>query len=233
MPKRYTVLLVDDHEVFREGLRALLAGYSDISVVGDAADGPASIEKARALKPDLILMDVSLPTGDGIQATAQIKLALPETKVLILTTAADDPELVYKAIRAGASGYLAKTTGIDELVKSIRSAARGEVVVASGALNSLFSYLGHQSAVEVCPAETPGTLSAREEEVLAHIAEGLSNRQIADRLSITENTVNSHVRSILGKLNLENRVQAAAHAVRTKRSEANKQTRSSTHLPRQ
>ena len=217
-----TILLVDDHEIFRQGLRALLEGYPDLSVVGDAADGPEALERARALRPDLVLMDIRLTTVDGLRVTTQMKQERPETKVIILTSADGEPELVYKAIRAGATGYLAKMAGIDELVRAIRSAVDGDVAVAPAALNSLFSYLSSNAATEVDSAEPTVSLSAREGEVLALVAEGLSNRQIADRLSISENTVNSHVRNILSKLNLDNRVQAATYIMKMRQADSTK-----------
>ena len=212
------LLIVDDQTVFRQGLRALLELCPDVTVLGDAADGLEALQKAREFHPDVILMDVKMPRYDGLQATSLIKQELPEVKVIILTVHGNEPELVYQAIKAGAIGYVSKTSGIDDILKAIRSVTHGEAVVASPALTSLVAFIGHSSdnlSAQPWPADA---LSSREQEVLDLVAEGLSNREIAHSLCISESTVHSHLHNILDKLHLANRVQAAAYALTIKQA---------------
>jgi NarL family two-component system response regulator LiaR len=206
-----TVLLVDDHEVVRQGVRALLGTQSDLSVVGEASSGVEAIRFSAELVPDVILMDLVMPGGvDGVEATRQIKRVSPRTQVIILTSYHED-EHIFPAIRAGALSYILKDIGPEELADAIRKAARGEAVlhprVAARVIQEVQGIRGEEP--------NPFTeLSDREMEVLRWIAEGLSNALIAEKLVISEKTVKGHVSNILGKLHLADRTQAAVYAWR-------------------
>jgi NarL family two-component system response regulator LiaR len=203
------VLVVDDHTIVRKGTRALLAEVGDIEVVGEAADGREAVDQAEALRPDVILMDLVMPVMDGIEATRKITGSQPDTRVLALTSFAADDK-VFPAIKAGALGYLLKHADPEELVEAIRRVYHGEP--------SLHPSIARKVLHEVRqPSEkrpTPDPLTDREIEVLQLVAQGLSNQEIADQLSIAEVTVRTHVSNILGKLHLANRVQAALYALR-------------------
>jgi NarL family two-component system response regulator LiaR len=206
-----TVLLVDDHEVVRQGVRALLGTQSDLSVVGEASSGVEAIRFSAELVPDVILMDLVMPGGvDGVEATRQIKRVSPRTQVIILTSYHED-EHIFPAIRAGALSYILKDIGPEELADAIRKAAWGEAVlhprVAARVIQEVQGIRGEEP--------NPFTeLSDREMEVLRWIAEGLSNALIAEKLVISEKTVKGHVSNILGKLHLADRTQAAVYAWR-------------------
>ena len=209
------VLLVDDHVLFRKGLANLLASRDGIEVVGEAGDGQEALEKARQLMPDLILMDIQMPVCDGLQATQLIKKELPYVKIVMLTVSDDDKSL-FDAIKAGAQGYLLKNLEPEDLFAMLAGVARGEAAItrrmASKILNE-FAELSRRA--EPVPVAAPANnLSAREKEVLELVVKGATNKEIAATLCITENTVKNHLRNILEKLHLENRVQAAAFAVR-------------------
>lgn len=209
------VLLVDDHVLFRKGLANLLSSKPWIEVVGEAGDGHEAVEKARQLMPDVILMDIQMPTCDGLQATQIIKKELPYVKIVMLTVSDDDRSL-FEAIKAGAQGYLLKNLEPDDLFGMLAGVVRGEAaitrIMAAKILNE-FAALSRR--VEPAPAASPvNNLSAREREVLDLVVKGATNKEIAAQLCITENTVKNHLRNILEKLHLENRVQAAAFAVR-------------------
>jgi NarL family two-component system response regulator LiaR len=203
------VLVVDDHTIVRKGTRALLAEVEDIEVVGEAADGREAVAQAESLRPDVVLMDLVMPVMDGIEATRQISSSQPETRILALTSFAADDK-VFPAIKAGAFGYLLKQAHPQELVAAIRSVYHGEP--------SMHPSIARKVLLEVRrPSEkmpTPDPLTEREIEVLHLVAQGLSNREIANRLSIAEVTVRTHVSNILSKLHLANRVQAALYALR-------------------
>jgi len=202
------VLIADDHTVVRKGIRALLETEPGITVVGEAADGEDAIHKALALKPDVILMDLVMPKLDGVQAIKELREKLPEIKVLVLTSFAEDRRIVA-AIEAGALGYLLKDSSPEDLVRAIREVHRGESSLHPKAAQQLIKKLQR-------PAEEPERekLTARERKVLALIARGLSNREIARELSISEPTVRTHVSNILRKLGLKSRTQAALYALR-------------------
>lgn len=205
------VLLVDDHVLFRKGLMALLGSQSDFSVVGEAENGLEALEQARSLMPDLILMDIGMPVCDGLDATRRILAELPYVKIVVLTVAEDDHSL-FEAIKSGAQGYLLKKLEPDQLFERLRGVSRGEAPISrfmAGKLIREFSRLAGQAAAE---RETQ-QLTDREREVLQLVAQGLTNKEIADQLVIAENTVKNHLKNILAKLHLENRVQAAAYAV--------------------
>lgn len=204
-----TVLIVDDHTVVRRGLAALLKTEPDIRVVGEAPNGRDAVARAKELRPDVILMDLVMPVMDGVTATALIVANQPDARVLVLTSFGSDVKL-FPAVKAGAVGYLLKDTSPEELVKAIRSAAAGESSLNPVVARRLLRELAHEGA-GAPPAEP---LSAREIEVIRLVARGLSNEQIGERLFISAATVRTHVSSILSKLGLANRTQAALHALR-------------------
>lgn len=208
-PKPIRILLVDDHAIVRKGLRALLAEIDDIEVVGEAADGQQAINQAAALHPDVILMDIVMPNMDGIEATQQITRQQPEARVLALTSFAADDKL-FPAIKAGALGYLLKDSDPEELLQAIRQVHRGESSLHPRIARKLLHELGRPSP----QLPTPESLTMREIEVLRFVAQGWSNQQIADEMSIAEVTVRTHVSHILNKLHLANRVQATLYALR-------------------
>ena len=198
------VLVVDDHKVVRQGLRFLLEQEEGIEVVGECADGPSAVQAVHTLAPTVVLLDLFLPELDGIGVLEQIKLDRPATEVLVLTSSADDEHLLA-AIRAGALAYVPKTAGVDQVVGSVRAAARGESLLDPRTTARLVREV-REGAVRRRPLER---LSPRELEVLAALARGRSNRQIAKALVIGEETVKAHVSSILAKLALADRTQAA------------------------
>lgn len=199
------ILLVDDHTVVRQGLRMFLSLDTELEVIGEAADGVEAIEQAHRLRPDVVLMDLLMPRMDGIAATAVIRRELPDTEVIALTSVLED-EKVIGAIKAGAIGYLLKDTQADELCRAIKAAAAGQVQLSPQAAARLMR--------EVRAPESPEPLTERETEVLRLLAQGLSNKEIAQALTIGEKTVKTHVSNILAKLNVPSRTQAALYAVR-------------------
>ncbi len=215
------VLVVDDKALFREGLVSLLAHYPEIAVVGQAEDGYKALERARQLQPQLILMDVDMPNCDGIKATRLIKEELPQIDIIMLTVSEEDKNL-FTAIKEGAKGYLIKDINVDELIKAIVVVSRGGAVVSpSMAVKLLNEFSNVLSNPKPTPAQpTPPTrsdlqtLSDRELEVLRLVATGATNRDIAESLFISENTVKAHLRNIMDKLHLRNRHHAVAYAFR-------------------
>jgi two-component system, NarL family, response regulator LiaR len=199
------VLIVDDHEVVRQGLKTFLGLDPGLEIVGEAGDGVEAVAQARALRPDVVLMDLLMPKMDGLTAIRAIRAELPEVEVIALTSVLEDSS-VGESLRAGAIGYLLKDTRPQELRRAIRAAADGQVQLSPQAAARLIR--------EVRAPESPEALSERETDVLRLLARGLANKQIARELSITEKTVKSHVSSILGKLGLQSRTQAALYAGR-------------------
>ncbi len=203
------VLIVDDHTIVRKGIRALLAEIEGMEVVGEAGDGQEAIAQAASLQPDVILMDLAMPTMDGIEATRQIKISQPESRILVMTSFATDDK-VFPAIKAGALGYLLKESAPDELVQAIRQVYRGE--------SSLHPAIARKVLQEITlPSDrppTPNPLTEREGEVLRLVAQGLSNQDIAKKLQISDPTVRTHVSNIMAKLHLATRIQAALYALR-------------------
>jgi two-component system, NarL family, response regulator LiaR len=199
------LLLVDDHAVVRQGLRMFLNLDPDFEIVGEASDGNAALKLARELQPDVVLMDLLMPGMDGIEATGILRREMPDIEVIALTSVLEDSSVVG-AIRAGAIGYLLKDTEANELIRSIKAAAEGQVQLSPQAAARLMR--------EVRAPESPEALTERETEVLRLLAQGQSNKEIARGLSIGEKTVKTHVSSILGKLNVSSRTQAALYAVR-------------------
>jgi NarL family two-component system response regulator LiaR len=198
------VLIVDDHKVVRQGLRFLLEQEDGIEVVGECADGPSAVQAVRTLEPTVVLLDLFLPGQDGIGVLAQIKQDRPATEVLMLTSSSDDEHLLA-AVRAGALAYLPKTAGADQVIGSVRAAARGESVLEPRIAARLVREM-RSVALRRRPLDQ---LSPRELEVLTTLARGRSNREIARALEISEETVKAHVSSILAKLQLADRTQAA------------------------
>jgi NarL family two-component system response regulator LiaR len=203
------ILIVDDHAVVREGLRALIETEPDMASVGEAADGVQAVQQVRSLQPDVVLMDLVMPRKGGIEAIAEIKAETPGVRILVLTSFAEDDQ-VFPAIKAGALGYLLKDSSAEELLQAIRDAHRGEPSMHPTIAYKLMREL--QRSSDLPPTESP--LTEREVEVLKLVARGLSNQEIADRLVVSERTVRTHVSNILGKLHLANRTQAALYALR-------------------
>jgi NarL family two-component system response regulator LiaR len=203
------VLIVDDHAIVRKGTTALLSTERDIQVVGEAADGQDAVAKSQALQPDVILMDLVMPNLDGIEATRQITAQQPGVRILVLTSFAADDK-VFPAIQAGALGYLLKDSSPADLVQAIRQVYRGEPSLDAALASKVLYAIAHPAQAQ--PTSDP--LTERELEVLLLIAQGRSNREIADKLVITEMTVRAHVSNILGKLHLASRTQAALYALR-------------------
>lgn len=199
------ILIADDHAVVRQGLQMFLGFEDDFEVVGEAANGKQAVELAHKYLPDVVLMDLLMPEMNGIAATEAIRQALPDTEVIALTSVLEDASVVG-AIRAGAIGYLLKDTDSAELIRAIKAAAAGQVQLSPKAAARLMR--------EVRAPESPESLTERETEVLRLIAAGLSNREIAQRLVIGEKTVKTHVSSILSKLGVTSRTQAALYAAR-------------------
>ena len=211
MTEPITVLIVDDHQVVRQGVRAFLETQSDIAVVAEAESGEVAAQLAAEYAPDVVLMDLLMPGMDGIAATQQVKQASPRTQVIVLTSYHQD-EHVFPAIRAGALSYLLKDASPQELVEAVRKAARGEVVLHSRIAARMMQEL-HGARQDASPTLTTA-LSERELDVLRLVADGLTNAEIAERLVISDKTVKSHVSNILSKLHLADRTQAAVFAWR-------------------
>lgn len=203
------VLVVDDHTIIRKGIQAMLALVPDIEVVGEAENGQEAVEQAKNLRPDVILMDLVMPEMDGIEAIRRIKADQPEAHILVLTTFAGEDK-IFPAIKAGALGYHLKDSDPDELVQAIRQVCQGESSLHPIIARKVLQELSHPS--EHPP--TPDPLTAREVEVLRLVAQGLDNREIAEKLVISEATVRTHVSHILSKLHLASRTQAALYALK-------------------
>jgi NarL family two-component system response regulator LiaR len=204
------VMIVDDHAVVREGLRTYLDLSDNIEVVGEAKNGREAVDRARALKPDIVLMDLLMPEMDGIAATRGVKEASPATNVIVLTSFTDD-EHIMPALRAGATGYLLKDVSAPDLVRAIEGANRGQAQLHPEVARKLMEQVSTPAHRE----EPPGSaLTPRELEVLRLIANGMSNKEIARELVLNERTVKGHVSNILSKLGLADRTQAALYAVR-------------------
>lgn len=210
------VLIVDDHALFRRGLQMVLRQEGDMEVVGEAADGREAVDAAQRLMPDVVLMDVRMPRGSGIEATQQIKDLLPHVKILMLTISDEETDL-YDAIKAGASGYLLKEISIDEVAEAIRSVWAGESRISPSMASKLLTEFAAMSRrADERPQVPAPRLTDREMEVLGLVARGLNNRDIARDLDISENTVKNHIRNILEKLHLHSRMEAVMYALREK-----------------
>ncbi len=208
--KQLRIIIVDDHEVVRLGLRTLLDRHPDFTVIDEVGTAREAIEKTLHQNPDVVVMDVRLQGGSGIEACREIMSQAPEVKVIILTSYAED-ELLFDAISAGAAGYVLKQIGGDELVRSIEAVGRGEALLDPSLVQKVFARVREAVRKEEAAAFTD--LTDQELRVLAQVAEGKTNREIAKALYLGEGTVRNYVSSILSKLNLTNRAEAAAYAV--------------------
>jgi DNA-binding NarL/FixJ family response regulator len=204
------VLIVDDDKLMRAGLRAVLSSDEGIEVVGEAGDGRAAIDSARRLEPDVVLMDVRMPEMDGVSATREVLRAVPESRVVIVTTFEED-DYVFGGLAAGASGFLLKRTGPEELIAAIHTVAGGEALLSPSVTRRVIERMAREPGVKP-KEERLEELTEREREVLELIAAGLTNAEIAERLVIEESTVKTHVKRVLMKLDVRDRVQAVIFA---------------------
>ena len=206
------VLLVEDHALFRKAVAQLLRSEPDVELAGEAANGPEAIRQAVAGNPDIILMDNALPEMDGLETTRRIKALLPETRVVMLT-ASDADDMLFEALRSGAQGYLLKEVDAETLIRTVRAVGKGEAYLPGPLAAKVLAEFARPASRPVGDSPSP-VLSPREEAVLEHVAHGKSNKEIAAVLGVAENTVRNHLRHILRKLHLANRVQAATYALR-------------------
>jgi DNA-binding NarL/FixJ family response regulator len=205
------VLIVDDDDLMRAGLEAVLSSDETVAVVGQVSDGRAAVDEGRALRPHVVLMDVRMPNLDGIAATRELVTAAPEAKVVILTTFERD-DYIFGALNAGASGFLLKRTSPEELIAAIHAVAAGDSLLSPSVTRRVIDRMAQQPTAEVGFDDRLGELTPREREVLEQVARGLSNSEIAAALVIEESTVKTHVKRILMKLRLRDRVQAVIFA---------------------
>jgi len=220
MSDRIKVMIVDDHPVFRQGLRDVLVSHQDLCVVGEATDGHEAIELAQELLPDVVLMDINLPTLNGLQATRQLKGLCPEINVIMLT-AYDDEEQVYHAVRAGASAYHAKDVSPERLVDVIHHVSQGQYVIGGVVLDEkglgdwlLKKFRRFEGELFDDDARFLSPLSPREMEILELVVRGMSNKEIAYHLGISHQTVKNHMTAVLSKMGVADRTQAAVYALR-------------------
>jgi DNA-binding NarL/FixJ family response regulator len=217
VPPRLRILLVDDQPLFRRALATLISAQFDMTVVGEGEDGRDALEKVRALQPDLVVMDVNMPGASGVDGVRAIRQAGFATPIVMLTVSEDDDDL-FESIKAGANGYLLKNVKPEQLFDDLRGVMRGEAPIAPAVASKLLDAL-RTGGIPArggsgVPAPEDTVLTRRESEVLQLVAAGMSNKEIANELTITEGTVKNHVHNALEKLHLTNRVQAAAYAVR-------------------
>ena len=205
------ILLVDDHEVVRVGVRALIERQPDMEVVGEAATVAEAINQAEQLAPDVVVLDIRLPGGDGMEACRQIKAHRPETRVIVLTSYPDE-QILFDAIASGADGYVLKKIGSDELLRALERVGRGEGLLDPALTEKVFARMKEARQQE--RAHAFADLSGQDLQILARVAEGETNREIGAALQLSEKTVRNYVSIILGKLGLNSRAQAAAYAAR-------------------
>lgn len=207
------ILLVDDHLLFRKGIASMLSDRQKFTVVGEAGDGVEAIRVAQETKPDLVLLDIHMPKRDGLETIKILKQELPETEVVMLTVS-DDEEDLFEAIKAGAKGYLLKNLHPQQLYAVLEGIGQGEAAISGKMASKILREL-NQPRQEPAPETDPDALTEREVEVLEQVVTGATNKEIAATLHITENTVKIHLRNILEKLHVQNRIQAAVRAVHT------------------
>ncbi len=208
------VLVADDQELYRRGLEVVLSTEDDIAMVAEASDGEEAVQRAEEFAPDVVLMDIRMPRVDGIEAARRIKELVPSTRIIMLTVSDEDTHL-YDAIKAGANGYLLKDIAIDEVPSSIRRVHAGESLISPSMASKLLTEFSTLSKkIEQRQQIATPNLTAREVEVLRFVAKGMSNREIAEELYISENTIKNHVRNILEKLHLHSRMEAVLYAMR-------------------
>lgn len=207
---RIRIVIADDHSVVREGLKALIGIKADMEVIGEAKDGQEAVDKVKELEPDVLLLDLVMPNKDGLTAILEIKQQHPTTRILVLTSFADD-EKVWSAIKGGALGYLLKDSSPTQLMQAIRDVYEGESSLHPTIARKL---IGEFKLQPDSLSPVPNPLTKREEEVLKFVARGLSNQEISDKLHVSLRTVGKHVSNMLTKLHLANRTQAALYALR-------------------
>ncbi len=210
------LLLIDDHNLFRSGVRSLLQRYGEFQIVGEASDGTEGVNRTIQLKPDVVLLDLHMPGLSGPETARLILEEVPETYVLILTVS-EDAEDLFLALQAGACGYLLKNIEAETLVSAIRTAARGESVISPQMMNKLLAGIRNNHPEESAPVSESNTilekLTPREREILGFLVQGLSNKEIARQLKLAESTIKIHVQNLLRKLGMSSRVQAAIYAI--------------------
>lgn len=212
MTQKIRILLIDDHTLFRSGMRLLLKRQEDFQVVAEAADGIEGLKRARELQPDVILLDLNMPGLSGLEVLQILSQDIPDCAVIVLTVSEEGDELA-QALRNGAQGYLVKNIDADVLVEGIRQAARGEAVIDHGMTAKLVDQFRSQAAAPASSEAQRNKLTAREMQVTQLLARGASNKVIARELDVSESTVKIHVQNVLKKLNLNSRVQIAVYAV--------------------
>jgi DNA-binding NarL/FixJ family response regulator len=206
-------MLVDDHVLFRKGIEALLSNHEEFVVVGEASNGREAVERVAECKPDVILMDIDMPVCSGLDGVKMIQSEMPQKRIVMLTVSDDDQDL-FTAIKNGAKGYLLKNLDPKDLYQMIRGVMHGEAPLTGIMAAKILQEFQSPQMTQTAEMKKADELTEREIEVLKLITEGMSNKEIADKLSVTENTVKVHVRTTLEKLHLRNRVQAAVYAVR-------------------
>lgn len=209
MTEKIKILIVDDHAIMRGGLRAIINFEKDMMVVGEASDGIEAVDKALELRPDVILMDLLMPGKDGIEAMNEIRAQLPESHFLVLTSFAETDKMLL-AVKSGAQGYILKNAPPEELLQVIREVARGAISFQPAIARQIIDGLAKVENAEVAEE----SLTSREMEILLLVAQGYTNDEIADKLTISKRTVNVHINNILGKLHLVNRAQVVLYALR-------------------
>jgi two-component system nitrate/nitrite response regulator NarL len=209
------LLLADDHTLFRQLLRGALADQPRFAIVGEAKDSAEAIRQAHSLKPDIVLMDLHMPGAGGVEATRELRTALPDVQVVVVTASEDEDDLIA-ALRAGARGYFLKSASLEQLIQSLETIATGQAALTPEVTTKLLTHLSKDepSTSGSRPSAAVAALNERELEILRLVAEGASNRHIASQLYLSENTVRTYLAHVLEKLGLENRVQAAAYALR-------------------
>jgi DNA-binding NarL/FixJ family response regulator len=207
------ILLVDDHVLFRKGIASLLSTRPDIEIVGEAGDGVEAVSQARETLPNVILMDINMPERNGLEATRIIKQELPEVEIVMLTVSEDD-ESLFEAIKSGAKGYLLKKLEPEQLFGMLEGIRQGEAPISGAMAAKILQEFKQPQRITSGQPETTDDLTSREIEVLEQVVAGATNQEIAETLHITKNTVKIHLRNILEKLHVQNRIQAAVQAVR-------------------